>query len=294
MQKPSVISPKFEGFPAELKSQDNWVLWRLLPPRREGAKWRKVPFQSNGKPASTTDPTTWNSFTACCEAYNGGGFDGLGYVFDGATGSDGHCYVGMDFDSCVIDVAEGRKEIRPIVRKRITRLGTYTERSVSGTGFHCIARAKPLERAVHFAGVEIYSSARYFAFTGQGFGHIRAAPVETLDLVKEVRAEEGAERTLAPAVAATVPRNEFVDSAALNRSDGLSGEGSRLNEPAGAQVAGSAGVTHGKITPQVISPSSAAGFPAGIFTPADAEQLLGCRTSELRESSLQRTTTGSP
>jgi hypothetical protein len=244
MQKPYVIRPKFETFPAELKSQDNWVLWRFLPPRREGAKWRKVPFQSIGKPASTTDPTTWNSFTACCEAYNGGGFDGLGYVFDGATGSDGHCYVGMDFDSCVIDVAEGRKEIRPVVRKRITRLGTYTERSVSGTGFHCIARAKPLERAVHFAGVEIYSSARYFAFTGQGFGHIRAAPVETVDLVKGVQAEEGAERTLP-----------------------------RVGEPAGAQVAGSAGVSHGKITPQVISPSSAAGIPAGIFTPADAERL---------------------
>jgi hypothetical protein len=233
MKKPYVLPPKLESFPAELKSQDNWVLWRFLPPRREGAKWRKVPFQSNGKPASTTDFTTWNSFTACCEAYNGGGFDGLGYVFDGVTGRDGLCYVGADFDSCVTDVAEGRKEIRPIIRERITRLGTYTERSVSGTGFHSIGRAKPLERAVHFAGVEIYSSGRYFAFTGQGFGHIRAAPAETLALIEEVQSEElAAKRNLPPN-----------------------------------------GVTQGKITPKVSSPSLAADLPAGIFTPADAERL---------------------
>jgi AAA domain len=219
VEKPSVIGPRFESFPAELKSQDNWVLWRSLPPKREGAKWRKVPFQANGKPASTTDPTTWNSFIACCEAYNRGGFDGLGYVFDGATGSDGLCYVGLDFDSCITETTEGKKEVHSKARERLRHLDTYTERSVSGTGFHCITRAQPLERAVHVDGVEIYSSGRYFTFTGQGFGHIRAAPVETLALVKEVQAEEATERMLAPAVAALTPQVTSPSSPEMFPSD---------------------------------------------------------------------------
>ena len=58
--KPSPIPPKFANFPDDLNSLPNWVLWRYLPPKSDGGKWRKVPFQPNGKTASTTDQSTWS------------------------------------------------------------------------------------------------------------------------------------------------------------------------------------------------------------------------------------------
>jgi hypothetical protein len=186
--KPSPIKPEFENFPAELKSLPNWVLWRYLPPKSNGGKWRKVPFQPNWKTADTTDRSTWSRLEECCAAYARGGFDGVGFVLDGEIGADGLCYCGVDLDSCI----EKGKEVHSLARSRIKRLNTYTECSVSGTGIHCIARAKPLDRIVKFDGVEIYTSARYFTFTGRSFGEIKPAPKEVCALVEEVRAKEAA------------------------------------------------------------------------------------------------------
>jgi len=183
--KPTPIQPNFANFPAELKSLPNWVIWRYLPPKSNGQKWRKVPFQPNGKTADTTDYSTWSRFEECCAAYARGDFDGVGFVFDGEIGTDGLCYCGVDLDSCI----ENGKA-HSLARGRIKRLNTYTECSVSGTGLHCIARAKPLDRIVKFDGVEIYTGARYFTFTGRSFGEIKAAPSEISALVSEVRAKE--------------------------------------------------------------------------------------------------------
>src|SRR6516162_5258522 len=161
-QKPQPLAPIFTGFPQELLVLDNWVVWRLLPPKSGGKKWRKVPFQPNGKAAITTDRSTWNSFDACRAAYARGGFDGLGFVFDGEIGPDGLCYCGIDFDGCIED-----KKIHSLAKERLKHLNSYSEISVSGTGLHCIARAKPLDRIVKYDGVEIYSHKRFFTFTGR-------------------------------------------------------------------------------------------------------------------------------
>ena len=74
--------------PAELKALPNWLMWRYLPPGRAGQKWRKVPFQTNGKYAKANDNSTWTTFEACRAAYDHGGFDGIGFVFTG-VGADG-------------------------------------------------------------------------------------------------------------------------------------------------------------------------------------------------------------
>ena len=185
--KPIPIKPNFANFPSALKSLPNWVLWRHLVPKSMGKKWRKVPVQPNGKTADTTDRSTWSQFDACCAAYDRGGFDGLGFVFDGEIGPDGLCYCGVDFDACVRD-----GNVQSLAQNRIKRLDTYTELSPSGTGFHCIARAEPLDRIVKFDGVEVYTKARYFTFTGVAFGEIKAASTEISVLVNEVRAKEAA------------------------------------------------------------------------------------------------------
>jgi hypothetical protein len=102
-KKPTPLEPNFEHFPKELTSLPNWVLWRYLPPKSRGGKWRKAPFQPNGKPAKTTDPATWSRFEECCAAYARGGYEGVGFVFDEEIGADGLCYCGVDFDACVLD-----------------------------------------------------------------------------------------------------------------------------------------------------------------------------------------------
>jgi hypothetical protein len=188
LASPQLIPPDFERMPPELKLLNNWVLWRYLPPKSGSGKPRKVPFQPNGQTASTTDRSTWSGFEECCAAYALGGFAGVGFVFDGAIGDEGLCYCGVDFDSCTKD----GNDVHSLARSRIKRLGTYTERSVSGTGFHCIARAKPLDRMVKFDDVEVYTNARYFTFTGKGFGQIKAAPAEIRSLVDELRAKQAA------------------------------------------------------------------------------------------------------
>lgn len=186
--KPISIQPEFANFPAELKSLTNWVNWRYLPPKSNGGKWRKVPFQPNGKTADTTDRSTWSRFEECCAAYAQDKFDGVGFVFDGDIGADGLCYCGVDLDSCV----HNDTEVHSLALKRIKQLKTYTERSVSGTGFHCIARAEPLDRIAKFDGVEVYTKARYFTFTGCAFGKIKAAPAAIRSLVDELRGKEAA------------------------------------------------------------------------------------------------------
>jgi hypothetical protein len=192
-QKPRALSPWFVHFPPELKPIDNWVLWRYLPPKSAGMKWRKVPFQPNKKAAITTDRSTWSSFDACCAAYARGGFDGLGFVFDEKIGPDGLCYCGIDFDGCIED-----KKIHSLAKERLKHLKSYYEISVSGTGLHCIARAKPLDRIVKYDGVEIYSNKRFFTFTGRnlggGFAAIKCAESEVRALVDEIRRKQAVDK----------------------------------------------------------------------------------------------------
>jgi hypothetical protein len=184
---PKYLRPNFELMPVELKQLKNWVLWRYLPPKSNNSKWRKVPFQPNGRPAITTDRATWSQFDVCCAAYARSEFDGVGFVFDGEIGSDGLCYCGIDFDACVRDA-----KVDSLALTRIKRLNAYTERSVSGTGFHCIVRAEPLDHIVKFDGVEIYTNKRFFTFTGCAFGEIKPATAAVRALVEEVRAKEAA------------------------------------------------------------------------------------------------------
>jgi hypothetical protein len=188
--KPTPIQPEFANIPTDLQLPSNWVLWRYLPPRSGSVKWRKVPFRPNGKTASTADRSTWRSFDETCAAYAGGGFDGIGFVFDGEVGSDGLCYCGVDFDACI----DEDKKLQSLARERVERLRTYTEFSVSRTGLHCVARAEPLERIVKYDGAEIYTEKRFFTFTGctlgGPFGKIVSAATEIQSLINEVRAKE--------------------------------------------------------------------------------------------------------
>ena len=134
---PTAVRPIITNFPAELTTLRNWVMWRYVQ-KRGKPKPDKVPFQTDGKWAKPNDSSTWTTFDACCAAYNGGGFDGIGFVFDGKVGDDGLCYAGADFDRCI----EDGKLVEP-ARSRIAQLQTYTEVSVERhrRPLHCASKA---------------------------------------------------------------------------------------------------------------------------------------------------------
>ena len=194
--RPTALKPRFESIPHELKEIPNWVMWKYEPPKKPDGKWRKVPYQVNGYKANTTNRRTWSPFETCRAVYELGGYDGIGFVFDGEVGPDGTCLVGIDLDRCI-----DNGNIQHFALERIKRLDTYTEASPSGTGLHMIARTEPV-KSIKTREVEIYTTARYFTFTGRKWDEdspIRVATAEVRALIAELKAKQAAERQNKPA-----------------------------------------------------------------------------------------------
>ena len=61
----------------------------------DNKRWSKMPLQTNGRPASSTNPETWADFLTVEDAYNSGKFSGIGFVF-----SKDDDLVGIDLDDC--------------------------------------------------------------------------------------------------------------------------------------------------------------------------------------------------
>ena len=161
--------------PKDLTELDQWVLWAYRT--RAGGRRTKIPYQANGKPASTTDPATWSSHDDALDAWKKQPqrFDGIGFVF---SPEDPFC--GIDLDQCLNEAGE----IKPWAQSIIQSLsGTYLERSPSGRGIKIWVRAKlpstgkkvyvnqigqPVENETLSDGaIEIYDFGRYFTVTGQ-------------------------------------------------------------------------------------------------------------------------------
>jgi len=156
-----------ENIPAELKERNQWIPWKSI---EKGGRDAKVPFQPDGTPAKTDDPSTWSSFDKCVSVASR--FNGLGYVF-----SADDPYTGIDLDSC-FDPETG--EISDWAKRWITKLNSYSEISPSGCGVKVWVKAKfPFGNGKNLklknqpkirnkvAGVEAYDHGRYFCVTGK-------------------------------------------------------------------------------------------------------------------------------
>lgn len=150
-----------DRFPRELLERPNWVNWRSEV--RDGRR-TKVPYQVDGRKASSTDPATWTTFEAVVRAFaESERFTGIGRVF-----SPNDPYAGVDLDK-VIDPATG--EINERALSLIEALNSYTEYSPSGTGTHTFVKATlPDDSRKRAGGIECYDSGRYFTVTGRQFG----------------------------------------------------------------------------------------------------------------------------
>lgn len=146
--------------PEELKTYRAWVLWKLA---RAGDKWTKHPYCVHTRhKASSTDSRTWGSFEEVLEAYEAGGYDGVGFVF-----SSGDPYCGVDLDKAV-DPDTG--EVAAWARTVIEGLNGYAELSPSGTGLHIIVRGRVPAGGNRRGSVEMYDQCRFFTVTGRTLG----------------------------------------------------------------------------------------------------------------------------
>jgi putative DNA primase/helicase len=217
-QAPVFIRPIFDRMPPELKILKNWVIWA---PVWSGSKWTKRPIQTNGYGASTNNPKHWSSFDEVKQEYERSvarGYmelrekgkavqqvpvGGVGFVFDGQPDADGLVFAGVDFDKVI-----SGSTIASLAEERIRRIGSYLERSVSGTGLHVIVKARPLASGISQDGVEMYTSGRYFTMTGRAPSNARivAAPEPFAALASELQAnlkqsQAGADATIAGSAA---------------------------------------------------------------------------------------------
>lgn len=148
------IHPNFTNIPAELRARPQWVVWKYGKLRPNG-KREKVPFHpTTGKAASTTKPVTWGTFEQALTTYRKGGYTGIGYVL-----TNGDPFTFIDIDDCIRN-----DELAPGAMATVKRFGSYSERSVSGTGIHIIIEGNAPNRKVE--PNECYSHSRFVALTG--------------------------------------------------------------------------------------------------------------------------------
>ena len=143
-------------FPDDLIMLNQWVLWRLV---KRGERMTKVPLQTDGTSAKTSDPATWSTCQNVMKTFVADtGFDGIGFVF-----SADDPYVGIDLDKCC-DPTNG--EVEQWAQDILDQVPTYAELSPSGKGYHLIGKAKLPETGRRNGQIEIYESGRYFTVTG--------------------------------------------------------------------------------------------------------------------------------
>jgi putative DNA primase/helicase len=169
----------FDQVPAELKARSQWVAWdyATFPGDK---KPRKLPISpSSGRPAKTTDPSTWGTFEDALARHDEDGLSGLGFVF---TAGDEYC--GIDLDNVVL--ATDPPHIKSEAAEIVNQIDSYTELSPSGTGVHIIAKGRLSGRGRKRGGIEIYDRERYFTMTGKVIRDVCKPIPERQDAVNEL------------------------------------------------------------------------------------------------------------
>jgi primase-polymerase (primpol)-like protein len=168
------VSGDLHRLPAELRACAQWLVWRV---ELRNGKPTKVPYAVDGRPASTTDPSTWATFLEAVSALRRDDVAGLGFVFTAADP-----FVGVDLDGAL----DGDRAA-PWAAEVVAELDSYTEVSPSGRGLHVLVRGELRGDGNRRGPVEIYDRGRYFTMTGrvyEGRASIRDRQGE-LDAVHE-------------------------------------------------------------------------------------------------------------
>lgn len=173
--KPNCLPVLLGNIPIELRCVPRWVMWSFVEVGDgENKRWAKMPLQTSGKSASSTNPETWTDYLSVEQAYKTNRFDGIGFVF-----SQDDNLVGIDLDDCY-DHHTGAFT-NAAMQQLAEQIDGYMEISPSGTGVKIFTRADTFaSHADHSIGFEAYAQGRYFTVTGN---HLSGAiPDEPQDL----------------------------------------------------------------------------------------------------------------
>jgi hypothetical protein len=151
-----------------MRNARQWVAWKL---EQRNGKGCKVPYQVNGRMASSVDPSHWSTFDDVQRllADKLTQYAGCGFVFSPADD-----FVGIDLDNCM----DSEWNLDDWAKDVLARFHSYTEVSPSGKGLKIFCHGLPrLNRGRRLelpdkpgARIEIYSSGRYFTVTGDQWG----------------------------------------------------------------------------------------------------------------------------
>jgi hypothetical protein len=144
----------FSNIPGELRALPQWVVADMTVNPATGQP-NKFPINPRtGQMAHVDDPSTWATFEEAVST----GSKYIGFVLS------------KDDPFCIIDL--DNKPHNPASEAEIARhhkilstFDSYTERSVSGFGYHCIVRGA-VPSGIHRDKVEVYSQGRYMITTG--------------------------------------------------------------------------------------------------------------------------------
>ncbi|ARK21366.1 phage/plasmid primase, P4 family [Sporosarcina ureae] len=157
-----------QAFPIELLERNQWVLWKLQPviDEKTGQKkldkhsgepqFTKVPYQTDGQKAASTNPQTWTGYDNAIQ--HSQDYNGVGFVL-----TDADPYSVIDLDDCIIN-----GKLKPEAKTLVDTLDSYTEYSQSGNGLHIFLKGKkPGKRSKNTEkGFELYDSERFLVMTG--------------------------------------------------------------------------------------------------------------------------------
>lgn len=146
-----------------------------MTPKEDGLP-KKFPINPrNGRMADVTDPSTWGTFEECVRT----GSKTIGFVF---TKDDPYSVI--DLDDKDHDPATPEQKARH--QKLLDAFETYTELSVSGKGYHIIAKGW-IGGGLKRDKIELYSHSRYMIMTGNV---TRNAPIAEYQELLSALAEE--------------------------------------------------------------------------------------------------------
>lgn len=157
----------------DLKAQRRWVLWQY---ETVSGRETKVPYQANGRHASSTEPRTWSAW-ADLQPYVAQ-YSGVGIMLGDPLG-------GADLDHCIEDGV-----IKPWAQEIIGRLRSYAEISPSGTGIRILVvgshgqdRGRKVKRQETEEAAEVYDDRRFLTFTAN---HVAGSPGELCERSAEL------------------------------------------------------------------------------------------------------------
>lgn len=156
--------------PKTMQRAKRWAIWRYED--TGDSKPRKVPYSAyyDGR-ASTTNLKAWAYYSQAEAKLRYSDYNGLGFLF-----AEGDGLTFIDLDHCIDENGDYNafaEEIIALFPK------TYTEYSISETGLHLVVKGSvPAAYKDEKTGLEIYSAARYMAFTGNVIEAVEPQPAQ--------------------------------------------------------------------------------------------------------------------